>query len=132
LDYLKNKTWSDIASDPKYLALHASDEFFNMTEECFLYFLPGYLLGVVNHKYVFVDRLADSLLEILSARERSESGERLFFYLLDKLTPTQKYTVAHWIQLQLEQDRERRPEVYEDDAIRTLQRIALAEWQKWA
>jgi hypothetical protein len=132
LHYLEDKTWLDIASDLKYLVLHSADDFFWMTDECFFYFFPGYLLGTVNHKFVFVDHLTDSILEVLSPEERSKEETERILYLSARLTPIQKKAVAHWLQLQLDRDRERRPEVYEDESIQTVQRVAFAEWRQWA
>jgi hypothetical protein len=131
LHYLVGKTWIDIARDLKYLVLHSSDDFFYMTDECFLYFFPGYLLGVVNHKFVFVDGLAYSLLEVLSPHYREEEVKERALYLSARLTPCQKKAVAHWIQLELERDRERRPEVYER-GVETDYQGAFDKWREWA
>src|SRR5437763_17065644 len=69
-DYLSDKTWLEIAGNLKYLARHITEQFYYVTEECLLYFLPGYLLGVVNHERVFIEGIARSLMGILSPHER--------------------------------------------------------------
>src|SRR5260370_13838690 len=86
LDYLIDKTWLDIASDLKYLTLHTFGEFIYMTEECFFYFFPGYLLGVINHKRVFLERVAESILEVLSTPNRYIRHKERFFYISPMLT----------------------------------------------
>jgi hypothetical protein len=132
LEYLVDKTWLDIAGDLKYLIYQDGGDFLWMTDECFFYFFPGYLLGAVNHKFLFVDNLTYAILDVLSLRgEFAHENERTL-YLSAKLTLPQKKAVAHWLQLQLDQDRERHPEVYEDEAVRTPQRVAFAEWREWA
>src|SRR6476659_5246229 len=102
-----------------------------MTDECFFYFFPGYLLGVVNHERLFLDRVADSLLDVLSPHERSETGMVLFLYLSAMLTPSQKKAVAHWLQLELERDQECSPELYYSEAAKTQYQVAFDKWRQW-
>src|SRR5437762_14354382 len=40
-DYLIDKTWLETAGDLKYLTRHITEQFYYVTEECLLYFLPG-------------------------------------------------------------------------------------------
>jgi hypothetical protein len=98
-----------------------------MNRECLLYFFPGYLIGSVRHKFVFVEGLITALLGIMSAR-KTEQEE--FLYLLQEFTPAQKKAVAHWARLQLELDRERRPNLYEGN-MPTLQQLSFNRWQQW-
>jgi hypothetical protein len=60
-----------------------------------------------------------------------KTEEKEFLYFSAKLTLTQKKAVAHWLQLELERDRERRPELYERGAP-TLQRLASDKWRELA
>ena len=125
LEYYAGKTWLDIADDLSHLAGHI--EFSFMNRECLLYFLPGYLIGSVRHKFVFVEGLITALLGIMSARETEQEE---FSYLLQEFTPTQKKAVAHWARLQLELDKERRPNLYEGN-MPTLQQLSFNRWQQW-
>ena len=132
LSELMNKTWLDIARDPKYLSMyHSTDDFTYMTDECFLYFFPGYLLCILEHKPVFVEPLAGHILMFLAPTEQSadEVKQRARF-LLENLTDSQKAAVAHWLQLQLE--RERHPLIYETDPFEAKYQTACKEWRKWA
>jgi hypothetical protein len=133
-DYLIDKTWLEIAGDLKYLTRHITEQFYYVTEECLLYFLPGYLLGVVNHERVFIEGIARSLMGILSPHEQDEWANERLAYLSARLTPIQKKAVTHWLQLELERDRERSPELYEDEAVavHTVYRVAFAKWRQWA
>jgi hypothetical protein len=137
LDYLVDKTWQDIAGDLKYLVLHEADDFLWMTEECFFYFFPAYLLATVNHNFIFVDGLTYGLLGVLTPIEIVSWPERHFSYLSPRLTPMQKRAVAHWLQLQLERDRERSPAAYEpaasqEEALETEFQVAFDRWRQWA
>jgi hypothetical protein len=124
--YYIGKTWFDIANDLEHLAGYIPISF--MTKECLLYFFPGYLIGSARHKFVFVEPVITALLGILSAR-KTEQEE--FAYLLLKFTPAQKNAVAHWLELQLELDKERHPDLYEGNRP-TLQRLAFNRWREWA
>jgi hypothetical protein len=106
LNYLVNKDWSDIASDLNYLTLHSFDEFIDMSEECFYYFLPGYLVGALTHSLTFVDRLADSICRVLCPSEEGTRANELASYLSTKLTPAQRNALTHWLKLERERERE--------------------------
>jgi hypothetical protein len=132
LDYLIGKTWQDIAGDVKYMTRHCEDQFFYMTRECLFYLFPGYLLGVVNHKPELAKGVVNSLLRLLNPPGRGEWEGELFLYLSERLTPIQKKAVAHWIKMQLEQDKERNPELYDGEVRQTRYQLAFAKWQQWA
>jgi hypothetical protein len=130
LDYLSGKTWLDIAADVTYMNRHHEDQFFYMTRECLFYLLPGYLLGVVNHKHELAKGVVNSLLRLLNPNPSVEWQYELSLYLAARFNPIQKKAVAHWHQLELERDRERRPERYESG--RTEYQAAFDQWRKWA
>jgi hypothetical protein len=131
LDYLPDKTWLDIAADLRYLTSHSFSEFVYMSKECFLYFFPGYLLGSILHQFVFMDLVIDSMLRILGQRHAGSTAEELFWCLSDQLTPEQKKAVAHWLRLQLEWDKERRPDLYRAGTHTTFE-TAFEAWRGWA
>ncbi len=102
LEYLRGQSWGEIGSDLKFLVLHSSDDFFWMTPECLYYYLPGYLLGVIRHKRVFVDPIADSLLSILNPGEWDIVWDEFCSHLLRVLTRAQKRAIADWLKLELD------------------------------
>jgi hypothetical protein len=124
-DYLVGKTWLDVAGDEQYLAGHIEEEFFFMTKECFLYFLPGYLLGIITHNFASTRGVAPSLLRILGGSE-DWTSERLS-YLMEKLTARQKTAVAHWLNLQRERGRAGELSRH----IAYYCEAALPKWQEW-
>ena len=131
LDYLIGKTWLEIAADVTYMTRHHEDQFFYMTRECLFYLFPGYLLGVVSYKHEFAKGVVNSLLRLLNPNPLVGWQYELSLYLAETLTPIQKKAVAHWLQIQLERDRERRPKLYATGA-QTAYQIAFAKWQQWA
>jgi hypothetical protein len=125
-DYLIDKTWLDVAGDAGYLEGHVTEEFFLMTKECFLYFLPGYLLGIIAHSFGSTRGIALSALGILGGR-KEWGTEELLPYLMKKLTTRQKAAVAHWLGLQHE--RGRAGELSRNIAYYC--EAALSKWQEW-
>jgi len=129
LEYLVGKTWLDIATDVTYMTRHCEDQFYYMTDECFLYLLPGYLLGTVKYDFALVEGVVSHLLIVLSL---AGCADELLPYLSDGLTLSQKRAVAHWLQLQLEREKERHPEVYECADAATAYTVVLERWRQWA
>ena len=132
LDYLVDKTWLDIAGDASYMIRHSEAQFFFMTKECLFYLFPGYLLGVINHKPESVVGVTMSLLSYLSWYHRAGPIYDRYSYLCDRFTPEQKKVVAHWLQLVLERDKERSPELYGNGARPTLHQLVFHSWEHWA
>ena len=130
LNYLVDRTWLEVADQPKFLKDHEFDDFSLMSAECFLYFFPGYLLGIVSHPSGAFEQREHALLLILEP-EKLDYGDHLFEYLLAKLTPDQKKAVAHFLQLLLERDEEAHPKVYERGML-SQQLLAFDKWQEWA
>jgi len=124
-DYLINKTWLEVAGDAEYLQGHITEEFFFMTKESFLYFLPGYLLGVIAHSFGSTRGIALSVLRILGGPDEWRS--ELLSYLMEKLTNRQKAAVAHWLKLQHERGRAGELSRH----IAYYCEAALPKWQEW-
>jgi hypothetical protein len=123
-DYIVNKSWLEIAGDAEYLAGYISEEFFFMAKECFLYCLPGYLLGVNTQNFASTALVAQSVLRILSGdNERPD----LFPYLMEKLTTAQKTAIAHWLGLQ--HQRAKAGELTRHMAYYC--EAALPKWKEW-
>lgn len=123
-DNIVNKSWFEVAGDAEYLAGYISEEFFLMTKECFLYFLPGYLLGVIDHNFASTALVAQSVLRILGGdNERPD----LFPCLMEKLTTVQKTSVAHWLGLQ--HQRAKAGELTRHMAYYC--EAALPKWKEW-
>jgi hypothetical protein len=102
-----------------------------MTRECLFYLFPGYLLGAVNHEPALAKGVLNSLFRILNPSEQGSWEKVLFQYFSERLTPIQKKAVAHWIELQLERDKELNPELYDDNARQTRYQAAFVKWQQW-
>ncbi len=124
------ETWWDLAGDSEFLTSHDRWEVRNMTTECFLYFLPGYMLGVIRLKDIAVG-VRWALVVHLSAHRGSELDNEIFQYLTENLTLPQKRAVAHWLQLQLEGDRKRCPESYQRPG-HLLFELAFDKWRQHA
>lgn len=133
LNYLLSKTWMEIAGDLTFLTMHSFEEFFYISKECFYYYLPGYLIGVVRHKHVFLATVASSIVQILNPDEGDYECEKLASFLNATLTPNQKKTVAHWLKLEVERESLRLPRVDEShEAMPTTDRKnAFARWREW-
>jgi len=135
LDYLTGKTWLEVASDVGYMFRHAPQQFYFMTRECLFYLLPGYLLGAITHPAESVAGVIPDLVLLLHwtyfGAGVGEAWE-LHAYICDRLTVDQKRAVTHWLELMLERDRERSPELYMTGAPPTRLLQAFNGWRHWA
>lgn len=148
VDYLYDKTWFEIANSQTILKRFSEDgvQYYFLSKELFLYLLPGFLLAVINNERMLVNNIAYALMDILSPADYRPSewvieiyGEsayltydaELFSYVLDTLTSSQKKAVAHWLKLEMEQDRERRPQFYSVEAEQTKYQVAFSKWRQW-
>jgi len=120
-----NKSWLEVAGDAEYLAGFISEEFFFMTKECFLYFLPGYLLGVITQNFASTALVAQSVLRILGGGDTERPD--LFAYLMEKLTTAEKTAIAHWLGLQ--HQRAKAGELTRHMAYYC--KTALPKWKEW-
>lgn len=125
LELLAGKAWPGLANDLELLREHWEEDFHHMTLDCFYYFLPGYLLGVVRYPELL--GVTNSMLAILCPAGSAGRG----FGLEDRLSVAQKRAVANWLGLLLYRARLAPPDYYGEKRVPPHYERAFDHWKPW-